>query len=106
MAYIPTSSADFLEIITLRTTFKTSIGNCTCVLKMHFIKVAALLPLAAFTKAWVIPEGTADGVYAVTRGADGKELHTRIASADSALEVRGTDNALGSNILVEIWCGM
>lgn len=72
---------------------------------MLLIKLAALLPLAAITQAWVIPEGTANGVYAVTRDADGKDVHTRIDSADSALEIRYPDHELERRATNQIWCG-
>lgn len=71
---------------------------------MLFIKLAAL-PLAALTHAWVIPEGTTDGVYAVTRDANGNDVHTRIAAVDSTLEVRDPEHELERRSIGQIWCG-
>ena len=72
---------------------------------MLLIKLATLLPLAAVTQAWVIPEGAADGVYAVTRDANGNDVHTKIDYTDSALQMRSLDHGLERRATNQIWCG-
>jgi hypothetical protein len=72
---------------------------------MLFIKLAAFFTLAASAQAWVIPEGTANGVYAVTRDEHGNDVHTKIADADTSLEVRDADRELERRVDGQIWCG-
>lgn len=72
---------------------------------MLFIKLAAFFTLAAFTQAWVIPEGTTNGLYAVTRNENGHDVHTRIVSADASLELRNPDHELERRVDGQIWCG-
>ncbi|KAH7385582.1 hypothetical protein DE146DRAFT_667605 [Phaeosphaeria sp. MPI-PUGE-AT-0046c] len=72
---------------------------------MLFTKLTAFFALAASIQAWVIPEGAANGVYAVTRDADGKDVHTRIDQAESALEERDADYKLERRFYGQIFCG-
>jgi hypothetical protein len=72
---------------------------------MLFVNLAALLALTASTQAFAIPEGATNGVYAVTRDADGNDVHTRVASADATIEARGPDHELESRSKGEKWCG-
>jgi hypothetical protein len=73
---------------------------------MLFIKLAAFFTLAAFNQAWVIPEGTANGVYAVTRNENGHDVHTKIASEDTAMELRDPNHKLERRVDGQIWCGV
>jgi hypothetical protein len=79
---------------------------------MHFIHISITFALATMAQAFVIPSGTTNGVYAVTIGEDGKDVHTKISDSTNIenihpdnvttvsdggdLERRGTGR---------IWCG-
>ncbi|KAL6808686.1 hypothetical protein J3E69DRAFT_378303 [Trichoderma sp. SZMC 28015] len=47
---------------------------------MYSFKITAALSLAALARAFTIPSGTPDGVYAISTGEDGTTVHTKISS--------------------------
>ena len=73
---------------------------------MRFFAIATAFTFAALIQAFVIPEGTTEGVYAVFTADDGTEVHTKIAKRDPTgvtlieqfhnIERRQNDR---------IWCG-
>ncbi|KFY35052.1 hypothetical protein V494_06252 [Pseudogymnoascus sp. VKM F-4513 (FW-928)] len=79
---------------------------------MHFINIATAFALATVAQAFVIPSGTTNGVYAVTIGEDGQEVHTKISDSTN-IESIHPDNietvSDGSDIERRepgrIWCG-
>lgn len=48
---------------------------------MRFTTICQLLVLAPFAQAFVIPKGTADGVYMVHTNEEGHEIHERLGPA-------------------------
>jgi len=73
---------------------------------MCFFTIVATFILAALAHAFVIPEGTTDGVYAVFTDNNGNEVHTKIAKHDPTgmTPVNAVHN-LGRRQDDRIWCG-
>jgi hypothetical protein len=72
---------------------------------MLILNSAALFALVASVQAFVIPEGSPDGVYAVIRDAAGVNKHFKLTSAKSAIEARDPSQELDSRFIGENWCG-
>jgi hypothetical protein len=94
-----------ISTITNDTAISIPTTNHPSTIKMLLVNLAALLALVASTQAFAIPEGTTNGVYAVTRDADGNDVHTRVAFADAAIEARDPGHELESRSKGEKWCG-
>lgn len=78
---------------------------------MHFITIATAFTLATVAQAFVVPS-TANGVYAVTIGEDGKEVHTKISDSTNIQNIQPNDVTTVSDLgglerrdHDQIWCG-
>ena len=79
---------------------------------MRFVNIAIGFAMATVAQAFVVPSGTANGVYAVTIGEDGKEVHTKISDSTNIQSIQPDDvttvNKLGDlerRGNGRIWCG-
>ena len=76
---------------------------------MRFTDIATVVAFLASANAWVIPEGAADGVYKVSRGEDGNEVHTRVANANAVGSLVTDEGSMSSGLEARadgrIWCG-
>ncbi|KID95092.1 hypothetical protein MAJ_08929, partial [Metarhizium majus ARSEF 297] len=79
---------------------------------MRFVNIATAFAIATVAQAFVIPSHTANGVYAVTIGADGKEVHTKISDSASIQSIQpggvtpvNKPGDLERREAGRIWCG-
>ncbi|KFZ17813.1 hypothetical protein V501_01556 [Pseudogymnoascus sp. VKM F-4519 (FW-2642)] len=79
---------------------------------MRFVNIAIGFAMATVAQAFVVPSGTANGVYAVTISEDGKEVHTKISDSTNIQSIQPDDvttvNKLGDlerRGNGRIWCG-
>ncbi|TWU71650.1 hypothetical protein ED733_002829 [Metarhizium rileyi] len=76
---------------------------------MRFVNIVAAFAMATVAQAFVVPPHTANGVYAVTIGEDGQEVHTRISDSTNLQSIQPdgvtTVKKLGLLEAGRIWCG-
>lgn len=80
---------------------------------MHFVNIATAFALATVAQAFVIPSTSTNGVYVVTIGEDGREVHTRISDSTNIQSVQPDNETQTMNKLSSlesrgdgsVWCG-
>jgi hypothetical protein len=73
---------------------------------MRFVPIATAFIFATLAQAFIIPEGTAEGVYAVFTADDGTEVHTKIAKRDpTGMTPIKEVHTLRRRQNDRIWCG-
>lgn len=58
---------------------------------MLFTNIATVFALATMAQAFAIPSNPENGVYAVTIGEDGKEVHTKISDSTNSQGIKPDD---------------